>query len=319
MIAICVILVAFGSDAVRRSDVVALESPPSLNAGSQPEGLEIFLNTSTSGIAMAMDESDAPGLPVMLQGSLREDIASYIITMKDRRKLVTDSFRSMGLEYEDSIFEALGPDNVNMANFRKSSECKQLCQGLSNGEIGCELSHVAILRDFLSKDNYKYCMVFEDDARLNPAVHGFFTKAGDKSVKETLARMADTHKKFEWNQLNLGACWGTCSEREYLNISLPEPVKIAANTNSFCTVAYMVSRKGAEILLEEVQKLGLQAADKGIRRTKPFKHVTLEPRLFDQDKKHTSAIHAYNGLNTPQYRGRAPCINSDLVKQIGHK
>ncbi|GAB5354590.1 hypothetical protein AAMO2058_000131800 [Amorphochlora amoebiformis] len=318
MIGICVVLVAFGSDAVRTSDVVALESPQALNAGSHPEGVEMFLNTSTSGIAMAMDHSDAAGLPVMLQGSLREDIASYIITMKDRRNLVAESFRSMGLEYEDSIFEALGPDNINMTNFRKSSkECKQSCQGLSNGEIGCELSHVAILRDFLSKDNYKYCMVFEDDARLNPVVNGFFTNSGDKSLKETLARLADSHKKFEWNQLNLGACWGSCFQRKYLNISLPKPVKIAANTSSYCTVAYMVSRKGAEIILEEVRKLGLQAADLGVRRTKAFKHVTLEPRLFDQDSKDTPTLHRNNAPTTPQY-GRFRCISPDLSKKIGH-
>ncbi|GAB5363498.1 hypothetical protein AAMO2058_000888300 [Amorphochlora amoebiformis] len=297
MIAICVILAAFGSDAVRTSGVVAVQSPQLLDAQSDSEGLEISLNRSTSGIAMAMDQSDGAGLPVMLQGSLREDIASYIITMKDRRKLVTESFRSMGLEYEDSIFEAFGPDNVNMDDFRNSEECKQPCKTLTNGEIGCELSHVAILRDFISKKNYRYCMVFEDDARVNPVVRQFFTKSGWQTVMISLNGIF----------LTLDPAW--------------EPVKIAVKTNPYCTVAYIVSRKGAELLLKEVKSKGLQAADRGLRRTEKFKQVTLEPRLFDQDKKDTSAIHPNNGMNIPQYKGTRSglsCINSDLSDKIGH-
>jgi len=327
MIGICVLLAALGSDAVRTSSVVGgLEIPKAreaLQAGSHPDGLELFLNTSRSGIAMAIDQSDAPppvaggpNIPVMMQGRLREDIASYIITMKDRKNMVSENFRMMGIEYEDSMFEALGPDNVDMDSIRNSHQCKKKCEIMTNGELGCELSHVAILRDFLSKE-FRYCMVFEDDARVNPAVLDFFLNSGDKDLKSTLARLADTHNEWEWHQLNLGACIGTCNYRKYVNVSLPEQVKMAAKTFSYCTVAYMVSRKGAELILEEVENKGLQVADHGIRREKSFKHVSLEPRLFDQDGGHSKAIHEVNGLKMPQYLG--PCMSPDIRKKVGHR
>ncbi|GAB5368628.1 hypothetical protein AAMO2058_001336000 [Amorphochlora amoebiformis] len=321
MIGICVLLAALCSDAVRTSSVVGgLEVPEAreaLQAGSHPDGLELFLNTSRSGIVMAIDQSDAPNIPIMMQGRLREDIASYIITMKGRKHMVSENFRKMGIEYEDSIFEALGPDNVDMDSIRKSQQCKKKCRNMTNGELGCELSHVAILRDFLSKGKLRYCMVFEDDARVNPAVLDFFAKSGDKDLKSTLARLADTHDEWEWHQLNLGACVGTCYYRKYVDVSLPEQVKMADKTFSYCTVAYMVSRKGAELILEEVKNVGLQVADHGIRRAKSFKHVSLEPRLFDQDGGHSKAIHEVNGLKMPQYLG--PCMSPDIRKKVGHR
>uniref|UniRef100_A0A7S0DJW9 Glycosyl transferase family 25 domain-containing protein n=1 Tax=Amorphochlora amoebiformis TaxID=1561963 RepID=A0A7S0DJW9_9EUKA len=222
----------------------------------------------------------------------------------------------MGIEYEDSMFEALGPDNVDMDSIRNSHQCKKKCEIMTNGELGCELSHVAILRDFLSKE-FRYCMVFEDDARVNPAVIDFFAKGGYKTVKETLTMLADTHNEWEWNQLNLGACGGRCFDRKYLNVSLPERVKMAAETHSYCAMAYLVTREGAQLILEEVKYKGLQVADHGIRREKLFKQVSLEPRLFDQTGGQFPAIHQRNGLKTPQYMGY--CMDKDLREKIGHR
>ncbi|GAB5359077.1 hypothetical protein AAMO2058_000513400 [Amorphochlora amoebiformis] len=317
MLGICVLLAAWQSNAVRKSGVVGgLESPADLEESSL-ESHGIFLNKSRSGIAIAIDESDSPSLPVMLRGSLRKDIATYIITMPERKKFMMKNFKTMGIEYEDSIFEALGPKTVDMDHYKKTKECREECHRMSDGEVGCALSHVAILRDFLTQNHSRYCMIFEDDALVNPIVFDFFTQSGDKSMKEVLTKLVDTYDKWEWDQLNLGGCWGSCSHRKYLKIPMPEPVKIVSETYSFCTSAYMVTRKAAKMILAEVKQSGLQIADHGVRRSKSFKQVSLEPRLFDQDGGNTPAIHKKNGLKTPEYM-YSSCMPPNLKAIVGH-
>ncbi|GAB5356663.1 hypothetical protein AAMO2058_000309000 [Amorphochlora amoebiformis] len=283
----------------------------------------------SSGIAFRMDKSGSGHMPVILRsnGNLRADVATYIITMPNEKNSTMDAFHRMGLkEYSSSIFEALGPHNIDIQQFKNSPECpksNEECQGLSNGEIGCALSHRRILQDFLSKPELKFAVVFEEDARANPVVVDYFKSDGG-DLNKILLRLVDTYSEIKWDELNLGSCYGDCGGRIYLNTTMANgKVRFADLTRSFCAHASLISRKGAGIIEDYISKHGLGAADHEPRiDPNKFMHVIIEPRLFDQGgggedfRDGENSMHGAS-VSTPQYNNPS-CIPDKLQEEVGH-
>jgi len=117
------------------------------------------------------------------------------------------------------------------------------------GAIGCALSHMKTWRTFLETDD-EYAIIFEDDVVLED---DFINKLN----------LAMTHVPSSFDILYLG-CMG-CNNEQSINIIkwammiMVKPVEpkiindyISVPSVSFATHAYVLSRKGAETLLKEI-------------------------------------------------------------------
>ena len=107
----------------------------------------------------------------------------------------------------------------------------------SQGQIGCYLSHLQILKDFvLSKQ--KYCLIFEDDIHL------------EKNFKIDL-RNALQECSAGWDLLYLYAN----PEQKKLSTTIKNKKYILKAPRLWYTCAYLVSQKGAKKIIDNIQPM----------------------------------------------------------------
>lgn len=88
-----------------------------------------------------------------------------------RRSAVAAEFERSGLDFEffDAVDGALGKEAWNHLVRADLAE-KVLGRGMTDGEIGCALSHAFLLQAFLAEEHMQHLFVFEDDVRLGPVL-----------------------------------------------------------------------------------------------------------------------------------------------------
>lgn len=191
-------------------------------------------------------------------------------------------------------------------------------RSLLNGEIGCYLSHVGCIQNFLASDA-DYLIVLEDDMQL----------ANDfkKTIDEVLAYL-DNHKAFDWNLINIG----------------PKKKKICTTIQSFNgyellhayyfpirTIGLVWSRKGAEAFISQGLEIfmpidnylqhWLSTNSKGLSIWAPL----VKPSGFDSvidvnrsaKKKNTLAFGVKKLMRT--WNTRFTAINNKILNKNGNR
>ncbi len=147
---------------------------------------------------------------------------------------------------------------------------------LSRYERACILSHRAVWREFLS-GNDPYCCVLEDDVYISPDFPRFINHDGWLPKNCDLLKI-ETIKQEVFISRKTTACLDRSSAM--------------LNSLDFGTAAYIISRRGAQILLERTLKperaLDVFLFDEEGRRKLPSS--LLIPALCIQAKRHTDGI-----------------------------
>lgn len=206
------------------------------------------------------------GLLIMHNAAQHNYVIS-LTTEQKRRKHITDEFGKQNIPFE--FFDAITPDIIEETakkfniTLDRSPKAK-----LSDGEIGCALSHI-VLWDLALENNLNYINIFEDDIHvLKLEANGKMFFKQPKSVK--------------------------CDRNVY-----PMTVK-----QSGCA-GYTVTAKGAKYLLELVKNKPLDVAVDSLvfedfLHFKDYKIVQLSPGICVQD----FVLHPDNPFESSLQEGR---------------
>ncbi|XP_059089933.1 glycosyltransferase 25 family member-like isoform X3 [Tigriopus californicus] len=172
----------------------------------------------------------------------------YMINLKrrsDRKAKMEACFQLLGIDYE--YFEAvdgrdLNEDYLEDHGIRMLDEFQDPLHGrpLTYGEIGCFMSHYHIWKDII-KHGYQRTIVFEDDIRFEPNFR--------ESFQNLLLELSGLDLK--WDLIYLGRKILHNVEEPWLEHSN----LLVTNGYTYWTLAYMITLKGAQKLVDE-QPLG---------------------------------------------------------------
>jgi len=198
------------------------------------------------------------------------NIKIYVISLsssKSRRHFLKKQFDELGLEFE--VIDALTPKDIPKERIHILS--KQWLRPMKNTEVACYLSHKKIWEK-ISNDNSP-SLIFEDDVllskRIVPLLNSICLMQGNydlinlenrgrkKFVSRTFINIDGYHKLLRLYQDRTGAA------------------------------AYVLSRNGANKLIEHEKRNGIALADAHITSCKNIQSFQVEPAVaiqFDQCK-----------------------------------
>lgn len=161
---------------------------------------------------------------------------TYLINLdraKDRLKLMENEFEKCGIPFER--ISAVDANNLAEYEYKVDNEYDR---DLLGGEIGCYLSHVYTMQEFLKTDK-DYALIIEDDAILPSDLKS--------TLEMTLNQYEDLEIKHRWDVLKL------YSNRPYIKI---QDVKGTSCFIGACgtsipitTIAAIWTREGCEKFL----------------------------------------------------------------------
>ncbi|HHF5708298.1 TPA: glycosyltransferase family 25 protein [Haemophilus influenzae] len=197
---------------------------------------------------------------------------NYVISLtteQKRRKHITEEFRKQNIPF--AFFDAITPDLIEETAKKFNITLDRSPQAkLSDGEIGCALSHI-VLWNLALENNLNYINIFEDDIHLGENA---------KELLEIDYISDDIHVlKLEANGK--------------MFLKKPQSVKCDRNVypitvkQSGCA-GYTVTAKGAKYLLELVKNKPLDVAVDSLvfedfLHFKNYKIVQLSPGICVQD------------------------------------
>lgn len=174
-----------------------------------------------------------------------DGLSIFVISLKDssdRRAHISQHLDRKGLGYE--LFDAIDGHKLLPEDSKKLSvdrAIKEFGRGLTPGEIGCALSHIALYEKLLKSDRREF-LILEDDAELTDA------------AIQILAR----RDKFpiDWDMVNFH-CLAPHSR-------FGEPIWDTHRMATFPVLptrltAYLITRQGAAKLLKKAYPVGLPA------------------------------------------------------------
>eukprot|EP00954_Amorphochlora_amoebiformis_P019177 1330948-Amorphochlora_amoeboformis.AAC.1 len=209
-----------------------------------------------------------------------------LMSRKGSKENVEEFFREMRISDVANVFAAVDKKDLSQkALIDDDLVAESAFKRMSMGEVACALSHREIFKEFLSNKKLEYAMIFEDDVMFEP---GLMIQHED--IIKWIFSLAQTSKEVGWDGLNLGRCsLRRCSnDIEVLSRYFPqkkyEPINLSIiNRDSQCTHAYLVTRKGAELLLEANDPIAVPE-DHYRNHLSTFRYMTVKPRLFTQDR-----------------------------------
>jgi len=137
-------------------------------------------------------------------------------------------------------------------------------ESLTEGAVGCYLSHMKCWEECLKNKDGDYCLILEDDSTIPEDI---FSKI-NKVVNEV---------KIKWGMINLG--WASTTPYQILNNNL------AVVDRFFLTHAYLLSNHGAETLLRLHNKIEKQVDAFMSDYSKEIIILGLRKNLFFQNSK----------------------------------
>ena len=169
----------------------------------------------------------------------------YVISIPKRKKYMNDLLNYFNIK--NAVFiDTVMKDTLNKNNlirqkllrsdYKKSEEMAKKnnpkFQGLNNGRIACHLSHMKTLKTFLQSNN-KNCLILEDDLEMS-------------NRDDVINNFVDVVQSLpsDWEYVNLGRCWDFCHKDKPVNNWLVK------SQNPLCRHAYLVSRRGAQKILD---------------------------------------------------------------------
>lgn len=174
------------------------------------------------------------------------EVRVYVISLSghnERREFISKQLDQIGISYSffDAINVSTNLDYCKYIDLHKSIQVNG--RKLSNGEIGCSLSHYFVYKDIVEK-KINFALILEDDAIVDDNLK-FFVEGSILNATE-------------WDVILLG--YSKVSKQDYVKINKFNPIgNIIYNRetkigrvlkNTTCgTVGYLVSFSGASKLL----------------------------------------------------------------------
>lgn len=237
------------------------------------------------------------------------EVGMFIVTLPKRQEYVQTFVAEHKLE-NAVIVPAVDKLGLNVTELLQSgkvlnnSESRFDWKDAVLGEIACALAHRIALQTFLSNDKYTHGLVMEDDVMINDSTFAKMkTSTTEGKLGDVVAAIAATSESSLWEHINLGRCNAACSKDMKRGV-LPSGVNLVqGNDQASCTTAYIVTRKGAQQLL-----------DFPVDRPVDYVPISMEtsfdlrPRLFQQNhafdvgsmhKKDSVYPECQNGDNSP--------------------
>lgn len=158
-------------------------------------------------------------------------ITSYIISLKNPILLI-NLVQSYG--FKTNLIEGVYGNKLSFEEKINETQNQFIASTIPNSVLGCVLAHIKTWKTFLST-NEPYCVIFEDDAIFESDFRHKF----DISFK---------HTPSDFDIFYIGCL----HNRNFFNNNINEYIKIP--DCFFGTHSYVLSRKGAEKLLEYIDK-----------------------------------------------------------------
>jgi len=174
----------------------------------------------------------------------------FVIALPNRKNSILNTLKSVGIIPE--VYDAYLKKNVtkDKPELIKSGFLDK-DYTVSESRIACHYSHIQVLKKFLEDRNAETCLIFEDDLEI---------PISEKELKIVFKSIKDTSDKIVWDVINLGRCWDHCED---INYSIGMLVK---SPHSQCRHAYIVSRKGAQIMVDQAVPMKHKPGDNMIAK-----------------------------------------------------
>ena len=197
---------------------------------------------------------------------------TFLINLKrrpDRRETAGACLKSAGIT-EYAVFDAVdGRTLVETDEIRAKFAGNDF--GSKRGVIGCALSHEGLWCQLLGDKVHDYYVIFEDDVRIED-VSGFRSTL-DTVISETIAH-ADV--------CFLG--YHTYDEREKTRGAPSSPIPLDRGKYVGGTYAYVITKRGAQKLMEYIRKNGIKHGIDYVMKIVPELHcLNAQPHLVLSD------------------------------------
>ena len=172
-----------------------------------------------------------------------EEIIPYtIVSINDKRIINKDKIDKVMFKHLNLNIKSLNANNEkNIYSFLKNNKDFYFSWGkFKVGEVGCFASHYLIWKELLNS-NYDYILVFEDDANIHDNFIDIF-KNSLNNVPSDYDLLSIYVDKNQYDRFN---------EKEHQVNSL-----IAKAYQDWSTLCYVVSRKGAQTMIDFVKNNG---------------------------------------------------------------
>ena len=176
----------------------------------------------------------------------------YCIGMPDRKNKMKVFFNRIGVE-SPIFIDPIKSSDYTMQEFYELGYVNDAMWNPKNynpkGKIACNQSHIKTLNEFLKTDE-PYAIVFEDDIKsVSGQSEMEYINMGVKFALEYINDNPDTLL------MNLGPCFARCLDRNIKNEFIRE------HESALCRHAYIITRKGAEIFIQEGSRLDKSPGD----------------------------------------------------------
>jgi GR25 family glycosyltransferase involved in LPS biosynthesis len=152
---------------------------------------------------------------------------------KDRLEFQHKQFKEHGLEF--TRYDAVN-GREDLSKHLEGLKLSHQWREMSNGQRGCALTHVSILKKMVS-ENIPAVFVLEDDVVLcENFSHEFEKFFHDDDLKYDIVYVGNQHDKIKTNELKI-------------------------NRPTFCTHAIIYTLEGAKNILKHIQEVGLYVYD----------------------------------------------------------
>eukprot|EP00466_Bigelowiella_natans_P017734 jgi/Bigna1/79325/fgenesh1_pg.61_\ len=246
----------------------------------------------SSGIHPIFQNSKASySLYIALHAS-KDSLGIYVISLPTRVKRVRSFLEFAGLEKFAVIENAVLWNSFKSRILIESGQLSQRVR-MNSGEIACSLSHRKTMADFLARPELTHAAIFEDDISLNSTLLSYMrNQPTGNSVIDLLAKLAATSETAGWDGLNMGRCFDHCGG-EVIQSGILGKFDIESSCHSLCTHAYIMTRKGAEIMRNYTKPI-LTTEDRirvALHHAGLMKYYSTSPAAFAQIPQSSDAIH----------------------------
>mmetsp|Transcript_3543 Transcript_3543/g.7083 ORF Transcript_3543/g.7083 Transcript_3543/m.7083 type:complete len:668 (-) Transcript_3543:223-2226(-) len=234
-------------------------------------------------------------LSIKEESESKLNMGVYFISLPDRLDYVNQFIEENNIK-NAVLVDAVDKHDLDLDEMREDGKLVGL---LKEGEVACTLSHRKAFEGFLATDQ-QYAMVFEDDSAWEPKAlkpWGLTESSGEIWIESLAKTLVSTRGQNEWDVLNLGRCFDICETDKVFN-EISTGGQIVQSEIPLCTNAYLISREGAKVLLEEGMPLKYpEDWARLVSRGSKIKTMAATPRLFYQvDHNTTSSIHSSDDL-----------------------
>jgi glycosyl transferase, family 25 len=210
------------------------------------------------------------------------NIPIYVLSLVDqleRRRTMTEKLQALNLSFQ--FFDSIDARKTKVTDHAVYNQTKRLLyfgRDMTAGEIGCLLTHKAIIQKIANDTAHKFSLVLEDDAILDPLVPSIMEKLYQSDFQFDLIRMLGSRKVSKLKQKDI--FWITDTHRVTKLYTAPGGAH-----------AYFLTSAGAKKLLKALDDIYIPIDTlMGHSWLTHISNYTIQPGLSIQDLDLESSI-----------------------------